>query len=267
METIYYEKFGKGVPIIFIHGWMLDHKSLKNTFEPLFHKEEKLNATFQRIYIDLPGMGKSIISSESLNNETYMKLIACFIKRLVFNSKIILVGHSYGSYISLAIQKELNVIGLFLIAPVTIASRTQRTLPIHYENFFLDKLSYVSEEFTDFKINNFIISKENWMTYSKQILPAIYVANKKFCTYYESEHYISPNENKFFVNKNSCATTVIVGKNDNIVGFEDSLLFFQNFTNLYFLLINDCGHNIQIDQKNVLLNCFQNFIHSNLNVL
>lgn len=264
MNNIYFEKYGHGIPIIFLHGWMLNHQTLKQTFEPMFLENEHLSRHFQRIYIDLPGMGKSLIENEYLDNTTYLKQIKDFLKNILpNNSKPILVGHSYGCYISLGIQEELDALGLFLIAPVTIAAPTQRTLPTHSVNLSIDTFYSEEIEFIDFKLNNFILSEKNWLNYSEQILPAIHAANKKFCEYYEAEQYVFPNEDELFFNINPRKTMVVIGKNDYIVGFEDSLSFFQNFTNLEFLLLNNCGHNIQIDKKKCLLYYFKDFLSSN----
>jgi hypothetical protein len=52
---IYYEAYGSGVPIIMIHGNTPDHRLMKGCLEPLF----ALRSGWQRIYFDLPGMGRT----------------------------------------------------------------------------------------------------------------------------------------------------------------------------------------------------------------
>ena len=52
---LYYEIIGNGIPIIMLHGYSCDNKLMQGAFEPIF-KEIGENK-FQRIYLDLPGMG------------------------------------------------------------------------------------------------------------------------------------------------------------------------------------------------------------------
>ena len=53
---IYYEIHGSGTPILMIHGWSVDHRLMKGCMEPIF---QSLDTPWQRIYFDLPGMGKT----------------------------------------------------------------------------------------------------------------------------------------------------------------------------------------------------------------
>ena len=50
-----YEEYGTGKPVLCIHGYLVDHRMMKNCFEPVF----KLLKNYRRIYIDLPGIGRT----------------------------------------------------------------------------------------------------------------------------------------------------------------------------------------------------------------
>lgn len=64
-QTIYYEVYGTGTPILFLHGYMLDHGVMIGAFEPIFAE----TAGWQRIYVDMPGMGFSEALKERLNSD------------------------------------------------------------------------------------------------------------------------------------------------------------------------------------------------------
>jgi pimeloyl-ACP methyl ester carboxylesterase len=34
--TIHYKTFGEGKPIIMLHGWLIDHRVMVSTMEPIF---------------------------------------------------------------------------------------------------------------------------------------------------------------------------------------------------------------------------------------
>jgi len=53
--SINYEIIGEGKPIIMLHGYYVDHRLMTGCMEPVLSSKEG----FKRIYIDLPGMGKS----------------------------------------------------------------------------------------------------------------------------------------------------------------------------------------------------------------
>lgn len=53
--NIYYEVIGEGIPIIMLHGFSPDHRLMKGCMEPIFKERDG----WSRIYMDLPGMGKT----------------------------------------------------------------------------------------------------------------------------------------------------------------------------------------------------------------
>ncbi len=54
---IYYEIIGEGKPVIIIHGCAPDHRLMQRCMESVFEKYKG----YQRIYIDLPGMGNRML--------------------------------------------------------------------------------------------------------------------------------------------------------------------------------------------------------------
>ena len=52
---VYYEEHGQGKPILCLHGFTEDSGSMKGCLEPFF----KDVSGYRRIYLDMPGMGKT----------------------------------------------------------------------------------------------------------------------------------------------------------------------------------------------------------------
>ncbi|MBN1982205.1 MAG: alpha/beta hydrolase [Chitinivibrionales bacterium] len=71
---IYYEVIGSGVPIVNIHGFYTDHRIMKGFMEPLFADQER----FQRIYFDLPHMGKTKADKEIDSTDSIFRLCCDF---------------------------------------------------------------------------------------------------------------------------------------------------------------------------------------------
>tara|TARA_B110000046_G_C13022965_1_gene412257 strand:+ start:1580 stop:2359 length:780 start_codon:yes stop_codon:yes gene_type:complete len=107
--AIFYTDQGKGTVVVLIHGF-LENSSMWNKITPELSKKNRV------ITIDLLGHGKS----DCLGYVHSMELFAATIKAVLKHLKIrkyILVGHSLGGYISLALAKinPLQIKGLCLL--------------------------------------------------------------------------------------------------------------------------------------------------------
>lgn len=92
-------EFGeKGKPIIFLHGWQQDKRSLM-TLVPFLFKNNKL------YFLDLPGFGKSNLPKGILSSFDYVREVVSWIKEQKL-SNVSLVGHSFGGKIAAIITKS-----------------------------------------------------------------------------------------------------------------------------------------------------------------
>lgn len=60
--NLYYEIIDEGKPVIILHGLGGNGTFMKECMEPIFEIQKK----YQRIYIDMPGMGKSVFGKKLL---------------------------------------------------------------------------------------------------------------------------------------------------------------------------------------------------------
>lgn len=54
-HSVYYKEIGSGKPILCIHGFPEDHRTMLGCVEPIMESLDH----YRRIYIDLPGFGSS----------------------------------------------------------------------------------------------------------------------------------------------------------------------------------------------------------------
>jgi pimeloyl-ACP methyl ester carboxylesterase len=85
--SIYYESIGSGLPIIMIHGWGPDHRSLKGCMEQFF---TGYDGFFRRIYFDLPGLGKTKGNECLSSTDKMLELIIDFIDGFIPNQAFLL---------------------------------------------------------------------------------------------------------------------------------------------------------------------------------
>src|SRR5262245_53379717 len=124
---LFYETYGTGTPIILIHGFSCDHRLMTGCMEPLF----ALKQGWQRIYLDLPGMGKTPGAESIKSTDDMLDVVLDFIEAVVPGQQFLVVGESYGGYLSQGVvhRKFEQVIGMALICPGVIMERSQRDLP------------------------------------------------------------------------------------------------------------------------------------------
>lgn len=94
---LHYEIFGEGNPLVFLHGFMENHK-IWTDFIPTF------SSSHQVILIDLSGHGKSKTTREKNTIEDMADDVIDVLKHLQIQSATF-IGHSMGGYVTLAIAE------------------------------------------------------------------------------------------------------------------------------------------------------------------
>ena len=96
--TVYYQLKGNGPSIVFIHGFLESH-----SIWDYFAKEMSYN--YQVITIDLPGFGNSSVFAETHTMESMAEIVNKILEKEKIQDCIV-VGHSMGGYVSLALAEK-----------------------------------------------------------------------------------------------------------------------------------------------------------------
>jgi 3-oxoadipate enol-lactonase len=115
-----YARGGKGVPLVLLHGFPLDHH-LWDEVVPL------LTDTFDVILPDLRGFGNSTMIDSPHSMDDYASDIANLLDHLNIQ-KAAIVGHSMGGYVALAFARLYpnRVRGLGLVSSQVLADAPER---------------------------------------------------------------------------------------------------------------------------------------------
>jgi 3-oxoadipate enol-lactonase len=107
---LYYEEIGQGTPIVFLHGFPLDH----TTWLPA---ARLLKDKARSILPDLRGLGKSPVAGTEATIQLMAEDVTCLMDKLDIPQAIV-VGHSMGGYIAmqLAYSYPDRISGLGLVA-------------------------------------------------------------------------------------------------------------------------------------------------------
>lgn len=242
--VIDYDIIGTGTPMLFLHGWGMDKRIMTGSFEPVFASQNN----YRRIYIDIPGMGKSI-AGNIVNSDDILAVLHAFVKEII-GEKFIIVGESYGGYLARGYinQHREMISGVILLCPLVYAGSRQGRFEalkvITRDDKFLKTLS--KEQYDCFTYMNVVLTQAVYERFSRDIMPAI------------------ENQNRYFLDEvldGSCSFNVdkleqpfekpcliIVGKQDTEVGYKDQFDLLTNYPNATYCVINGAGHNLQIEQ-------------------
>ena len=125
---VYCEIVGEGKPIVMIHGMGVDHRTMKGCMEPVFQNRRD---EWQRIYFDLPGMGKTNGVDWIKSSDGMLGFVLAFIDQVRPEEPFLVVGESYGGYLVRGVIRERpkDVDGMLLICPMVVADDEQRDIP------------------------------------------------------------------------------------------------------------------------------------------
>ncbi len=247
--NIYYEDIGVGIPIIILHGFSPDHRLMKGCMEPIFVER----AGWRRIYIDLPGMGQTKDYEQISNSDEMLEAVVDFINAIIPNQPYLMVGESYGGYITRGVikQQKDQVMGAAFICPMIIPEKQHRTLPKHTNIFsddeFLTKLT--KEERDDFTSTQVVLDEYNWNRYLHEVLAGCQVANHQFLDKVQKHYGFSFSIDELVFDK---PCVFLLGKQDSIVGYKDAFAILDKFPRATFAVLDRAGHNLQIEQADLL---------------
>lgn len=254
--TIHYETFGKGKPIIMLHGWPIDHRVLVSRLEPIFQNR----IGWKRIYPDLPGMGKTPGMDWIRHQDQMLEVMVEFVDTLIPAQRFSVAGYSYGGYIArgMVYRKSVMLNGLLLVASTILADDTKRTLPpqetLVRDSTLLSKLEpKLAEAFQGFAVVQSRELLDSWKTVG---LPAREIADydflDKLAENYEFSFDVDTLPEPF-----GGPTLFVMGRQDSICGYHDAWNILENYPRATFAILDRAGHGVMVEQKklfNALVN-------------
>ena len=250
--NIFYTDQGKGSVVVLIHGF-LENSTMWDKIVPELTKRNRI------ITIDLLGHGKSDCLGYVHSMELFSKTVEAVLKHLKIR-KFILVGHSLGGYISLALAKmnTSKIKGLCLLNStsekdseerIKIRIRANKMVQNNFENMV--KMS----------ISN-LFNQEHVSTYKEEI-----EAIKKEALKTSLQGYVAANEgmkNRLNTNavlaENNFKKLIIVGEKDLVLNLESSKEEAKK-TNSELVVFPD-GHMSHIENTPELILSLKKFIKS-----
>jgi pimeloyl-ACP methyl ester carboxylesterase len=252
--NIYYEAYGEGLPILMLHGYGIDHNIMVGCMEPIFKKRPG----YRRIYIDLPGMGKSKAPGWLGNSDQVLDIVIKFSEKAIPEGDFLVAGESYGGYIARGMVYKIpeRLKGVLLICPVMVGDRSKRQLPPHTV-FVRDEklLAGINPEDRKFFERMLILQdRRRWERFQQDILPGRHNEDTEFLERLKKHGY----ECSFDVDKIPSPfdkpSLILTGRQDASVGYKDALRLIDNYSRGTFSILDRAGHGLEVEQECVF-NC------------
>lgn len=255
-SSLFANEIGEGYPILIIHGWEMDGKVEELDFEPIFTKIQG----FRRIYVDLPGMGRTPAKGVKDQDGMYLRLKQ-FIDTRLPDSRFLLAGSSCGAYLARAVAQEYTerVDGLLLRVPLIEPNDSLRDR-VPFQAIVSDEqiMSSMSTEDKMMLGDDILVQTTAYIRsvkakYKQAYLPAIEAADKEVLgpiredpKRYALSHALDKETTKLLA-----PTLILCGRQDGVVGYRDSLRLLELYPRSTFAVLDRAGHGLPVDDSGV----------------
>jgi len=245
---VHYETRGQGRPLILLHGFGSDHRQMVGCMEPgLAHRPG-----WQRIYLDLPGMGKTPGEDWITNSDHMLDVICDFIDQVLPGQRFAIGGYSYGGYLARGVlyRKREMVDGLLLACPM-IKDIGERELPpqevrVSDPELMARLTEEQQEEFEWVSVQN----QQIWKRIQEEMNPGFLLGNEPFLTKLHEEGYpFSFDVEEAMVGPFNMPTLIVAGRQDWVVGYRDAWQILEKYPRATFAVLDRAGHNLPIAQQ------------------
>ena len=246
-SEIYYEVYGEGLPFLIIHGWGVNHHIMSGCLEPVLGESKH---EIKRIYIDLPGMGKSKVGGNIKCSDEMLDVILEFIDQIIPNQRFILAGESYGGYLSRGLiqKRSEHILGVLLLCPAVYPGYRKGNVPplqvIERDNKFMESID--KDERAYFENMNIVQNQRTWELYKRDIVDVMSNDNHFLSEVLDGAFTYDVDKLEEPFNKPSL---ILVGRQDTEVGYKDQFTLLDNYPRASFVVLDKAGHNLQIDQE------------------
>lgn len=250
--SIYYELFGEGRPIIMLHGWSVDHRHMVSDMEPIFRQRDG----WKRIYLDLPGHGRTPGKEGMANQDMMLEVVLDFIDKLIPGQRFVVAGTSAGAYLARGVvyRRSASIDGLLLTVPLIVADDAKRHVPspvtLVADSALMSELEPDEVEI----IQQAVVQSRKVVDYMR----ANFSSNSETGTDFQSklretENYAFSFDVDALPKPCPAPTLIVTGRQDSAVGYRDVWEILDNYPRGTFIVLDRSGHFLPFEQEDLFV--------------
>lgn len=252
-RPVYYEQQGDGRPVLFLHGWGLDHRYEAADFEPAFGRRQG----WRRVYLDLPGMGQTPARDWIINQDHMLDVVLAFIDEALAGRRFSVVGTSAGAYLARGVvyhrAKELD--GVLLRVPLIVPDDAGRTLPPTAPLLRNPELVATLDPTGAEGLSEVLVQRSSYIAALREkaktaIVPAQRLADTAFLEGIRRDpaRYAFSFDVDTLSQPCRAPTLILTGRQDVAVGYRDAWSLVENYPRATFAVLDRANHGLPVEQ-------------------
>lgn len=247
---VHYMEFGptttRAPVAVLIHGFPVDHRIMTGSYEAVFAER----AGWRRLYVDLPGMGKSSAPDVASTDDVF-RILRGAVDALVPAGTYALVGQSYGGYLArgLVAADPERVEGVAIIVPVIHPRHEERDLP--QRQVLVRDPALVARVGLDVLEEEDVLvvqSEQTWQQARRDVDPGLAAADPSVTARIEANYAGTfPVEPAPFERP----SLIVAGRQDSVTGYRDAWTVLEHYPRATFAVLDRAGHGLEPEQPAV----------------
>jgi pimeloyl-ACP methyl ester carboxylesterase len=237
---VFYVEQGEGLPMLALHGAGVDHREVMACLDPVFDGL----AGYRRIYLDLPGMGRTPAPESIRSADDVLEVLLAFVDGVIGDQPLLIAGHSAGGYYAQAIaaRRPEQVVGLVLLCPLLPGIHD---VPGHDDVF--GSVDVGSAEFRDYFTVHTAETLERYETY---VQPAVRMADQVALARIGERWDLTTRSEDSAPYRGP--TLLVTGRQDSTVGYARAWELLEQFPRATFAVLDRAGHALPHEQPELL---------------
>ncbi|GAB3765036.1 alpha/beta fold hydrolase [Microlunatus parietis] len=227
--------------LVLVHGFTVDHRVLSGPFEPVFADHPQ----WRRIYLDLPGHGRTAAPEVASSDDVFQVLRAAV--EALAPGRYALVGQSYGGYLArgLAAVHADRLDGLAIIVPVILPRHEERDLPPR--QVLIRDPEFAARLGAELDAEDLLVvqAEETWRALRTYVQPGLDLADPdvtaRIATAYQGSFPVDVAD---FIRP----CLIMVGRQDHITGYRDAWTLLERYPRATFAVLDQAGHGLDAEQ-------------------
>lgn len=239
------DSYGDGLPLIMVHGFGVDHRSLLPLEDALSERKWK------RIYLDLPWAEGATDTGVETPCDVADGVLAEVLEIIGDHGTFAILGNSFGAMIARHVAHLLpdRCLGVATIAGVFCMESSRRTLPphtvLHHDESVLERAGGGRGAFEDLAV---IQSEAVLTAFQTYIQPGALGAKSSVLARIGSRQAESYDPEAEAATPFPAPAVHVFGRQDSVVGYADGLARIEHYPRGTYAVLDGAGHLLQLEQ-------------------